>query len=586
MGINGSEYTFRQEYEQNIEVKSFGSSSLSIFALAYYLHIDDIEDFAVNAINENNDDKKVDICYIDLEAKKIIIAQNYISNNWQRKSAPSNKASDLNTAISWLFIVNENKIPKQFLDKAKEVRAAVKGGEIEQIEILYIHNCPESKNVFDELSAAADSLSSHLKSITPEFYKKIQIIPIEMGINYIERLYMSRETHILINDWIDFPTNDFLEFRTKDWFSVLTTVPANWIKKLFTNHGDSLFSANYRNYLGSLDQEENINSQIITTASNEPENFWVYNNGITALTYEIDFNSANKRIRGISIINGAQTSGALGSVPDDKVDDALVLIRLVQCKNADLIDNIILYNNTQNAIKPEDIRSKDGRQCTIHDQFKRFNIDYQYRRSDKKITKNTITGKSIAAPLCAFHGDPQTAYRNPKKIFKDDSVYERVFRNDISIRHIFLIRALSMAIDKLKSDLKKKIASDKATEIENNQYKVLKYSASKHFLLFIIGASIEEIMGTKITDRYQLKCNEGAISINNRSLIDAWEIAIKTVLPFVAEIINKIGEDGFYDVPRSVSQSKEVASRLRILLSSFGHTLDGQFNEIRNMITL
>jgi len=46
----------------------------------------------------------------------------------------------------------------------------------------------------------------------------------------------------------------------------------------------------------------------------EPRNFWVYNNGVTILTHKIDREQEGKLIiHGCSVINGAQTTGALGT---------------------------------------------------------------------------------------------------------------------------------------------------------------------------------------------------------------------------------------------------------------------------------
>lgn len=583
--ITKTEYSFRHEFESNEDLKGYGPSGLSLFFLVYYLNIEDIDAFAATAITESNDDKKVDICYLDIETKKLIITQNYTSTKWDRISAPANKASALNTAVAWLFSASIDKVPPGLHDKAIEIRKAICNDEISDIELLFIHNCPESVNCLSELNTVADSLSTQLKDFSSSS-GSIKVSYREIGLNSIEEFYSSRKTQILINGWLKVPVGrGYLTETTKDWTAILTTVPAAWIKKLHNEYKNELFSANYRDYLGSIEAEENINNQIVSTATTEPENFWAYNNGITALTYELAFKSRWKKIRGISIINGAQTTGALDSIPDSAASIARVLIRFVQCKDPILIDKIILFNNTQNAIKPEDKRSKDSRQIRIHNDFMKFGIEYYYRRSDQKISRNTITGKSIASPLCAFHGDPQTSYRNPKKIFTDDVVYDKVIRSDISIGHIFLVRALSNAIDKIKNELKRKIASGEATEKEISLYQVLKYSASKHFVIFLIGFVTEEIMGTRITDKYKWTCKDEYISTTNISIMNSWILVLKTILPYISTLLDKRESDAFYEVPRSDKLTKEIASEFQTLLVSMEPTIKKQFTDLRKNTT-
>jgi hypothetical protein len=375
--------------------------------------------------------------------------------------------------------------------------------------------------------------------------------------------------------------------ETGDWNAVLITVPAYWIRDLYKTHHNDLFSANYREYLGYSENKENVNHKIVSTANEEPENFWVYNNGITALTNEIDFHkSKKKRIRGISIINGAQTSGALGDSSEQASKQAKVLMRIVECKSPGLIDNIIEYNNTQNDIKPEDRRSKDEVQKRLGVDFKKYNIEYLYRRSHKKVAKTMVTCKAVAPALCAFHGDPQVSYRDPKKIFKDDETYQSVFPKNIQVEHIFLIRSLTMALDIIKADLKDRVGKDDAKEQDRKQFQVLRFPAAKHFILYLVGELAEEIMNKKVTNLFSLKCKPEYISSDNESLIKSWRIVLSTLLPYIASTVERRGTDAFYDVPRSEKSSTEVAKELKVLIASLAQPLGRQFQELRKKVTV
>jgi hypothetical protein len=331
----------------------------------------------------------------------------------------------------------------------------------------------------------------------------------------------------------------------------------------------------------------NINNQIKTTASDEPNNFWVYNNGVTAITHELDLE--NSRIRGISAINGAQTSGALGESSDTAAASTRVLLRIVECKSKQLIKNIIENNNTQNEIKPADRRSNDPTQRRLGADFTHFNVQYVHRRSALRTPRNAITAAAVAPALCAFHGDPQTALRNAKDIFGDESTYQKVFPIRIRVEHIFFISTLSSAIDKIKNELKEKI--EIATQLDQQQYEVLKFSASKHFLLYLVGAVAEQIRRRRVSDLYEWKCKSEVISPDNVSMLNSWVTTVRTLLPHIARLVDLRGKAaGYdvpaYDVPRSMEQSRLTADELKSYIASLDSSLGNQFDAVRSRTTL
>ena len=140
---------------------------------------------------------------------------------------------------------------------------------------------------------------------------------------------------------------------------------------------------------------------------------------------------------------------------------------------------------------------------------------------------------------------------------------------------------MSKAIDRLKSELKKKVSEETATTLELSQYEVLKYSASKHFLYFVVGALAEEILNRRVSDLFEWKCDAQVIAPDNVSLSRAWFVALKALLPHIATIITLRGAGAYYDVPRSFDLSVEVATELKALISSLESSIGGQFDDLR-----
>jgi len=572
--------TFRAAFETTPDFAQFGPNALSMFALSLYLRIEDLEEFAASADVEGPDDKKLDICYLNVSDGIALMAQSYFSPSWKRVSAPSNKASDLNTAMAWMLSADQKKVPAHLRSKAIELRKSLLNGEINRIELLYIHNCPESENVENELKVVADATRDKVFALrNNDTSSPITIAHREFGLRRIEDLYKSRDSDILVDNLIKIPMAGYIRERSEGWEAILGTVPGSWIQGLYKTHGERLFSANYRDYLGSTAHKGNINRAITETVDNEPSNFWVYNNGITALTHEIKLRP-RKKIRGISIINGAQTTGSLSEAVGGSSTPARVMIRIVQCSSKDLINSIIRYNNTQNDIKPADRRSKDMIQKRLGEEFDNRGITYVYRRSGGLFARNAITCVSIGAPLCAFHGDPQTAFRLASDIFNNDEVYQRVFPPLIAMEHIFLVRTLSVAIDKVRIEIKSKVSDESATDVDLELYEVLKFVASKHFLLYLIGELADQIMDRRVADKYNWRCRKEVIAADNVSLINAWIEVLKVLLPHISMLIQQEGEGASYEVPRSFEKSKKVAMGTKALVASLP-VLANQFEALR-----
>ncbi|MBL1729139.1 hypothetical protein ELD60_31410, partial [Klebsiella pneumoniae] len=137
------------------------------------------------------------------------------------------------------------------------------------------------------------------------------------------------------------------EIKGDNWNAFCTTIQGRDLARAYKKHKLKIFSANVRDYLGSRSSDSNINNGIRNSAENSASEFWAYNNGVTVLVHEYKFNEASKNleIRGMSIVNGAQTTGALGTLPRLPPESVKVQARFIKVKDADadLIQNIIQY---------------------------------------------------------------------------------------------------------------------------------------------------------------------------------------------------------------------------------------------------
>jgi len=84
-------------------LSKYGKNALPLFAVALHLDVEDVASFATESLTDHPADKKADIIYINEAEGVACVAQGYTAQDWGKQEAPANKASDLNTAASWLL---------------------------------------------------------------------------------------------------------------------------------------------------------------------------------------------------------------------------------------------------------------------------------------------------------------------------------------------------------------------------------------------------------------------------------------------------------------------------------------------------
>jgi hypothetical protein len=178
--------SFIKEFNGDEGLEQYGSNALLVYAAAMYCHVDDRDELAAEALTDGNDDKKIDFLHIDYGERRAVLGQGYLARDWGKKEAPANKASDLNTAISWIASGREEQIPDSLLPKILEVRDAVENDLIDRFELIFVHNAHESENVRRDLETASKQAAKVFKN------RDIEWGYTELGLEAIETLYLSQ----------------------------------------------------------------------------------------------------------------------------------------------------------------------------------------------------------------------------------------------------------------------------------------------------------------------------------------------------------------------------------------------------------
>ncbi|WP_199776576.1 AIPR family protein [Nocardiopsis sp. SBT366] len=515
-----------------------------LFALQLKFGIEDIDSVASVALTDGPNDKKCDLVYINRDNGIAIVAQGYLSPNEQRRAARANKASDLNTAVSWLISGDVTTLPEVLRSAALELRDALEKNQINDFYIWYCHNLSESDPVQRELETARGTAASLIRT----HYSSTQNPSVtweEIGKDTLESLYTRTQAPIIVPEEYNLAIPGGFETSGDRWKAYCTSVNGKWLYDIWQKHKSDLMSPNVRGYLGIVRSERNINNGIKTTAREAPENFWIYNNGLTMLvnSYHVTRIGASKnlKISGVGIVNGAQTTGSLGNLTEaeaKEIEQLQVMVRFVECSDPEVLGQIVKFNNTQNKVEASDFRSKDPVQERLRTEFENI-PDSDYRggrrggiRDAIERSKNLLADNTVAQSLAAFHGQPNIAYNETRRIWDDDAVYASVFSEKTSARHVVLTYSLQRAIEEIKRDLQRTEESER-TQAANSHISFLRKRGSTSLFVTAISESLEILTGKVIPSKWSLAFSD---KCSPREGIEKWKPAARALMPFVRQL--------------------------------------------------
>jgi hypothetical protein len=534
-------------FQQRDDLTPYGDNALGLFALAMKFGLDDLATVAADSLTDGNDDKKCDIVYVERSEGVAVIAQCYFSQK-QKREAPSNKAADLNTAVTWLLQTPIQDLPEKLKPSAQQLREGVAEGEIQNLHIWYIHNLPQSANVGREIEAVERSAQAAIRNKFPN--QEVRISSLEVGQGTFQTWYGDTQSQILVNDTFNIDVASGFEIEGPKWKAYVTALSARFLYDTYKTYETRLFSANVREYLGSRKSDSNINSGIKNTAEHDPEDFWVFNNGLTILVNKYSVKEKGQKqqltVSGMSIVNGAQTTGAIGTLDRLPHDGIVVPVRFVQTKNSELVLSIVQFNNYQNKITASDFRSTDNIQRRLKDEFTKIpRSEYNGGRrgsSGDAIRRqpNLIPSYTVGQALAALHGDPIVAYNQRSEIWSNDRLYSKYFNEETTAAHIVFAYGLLRAVENKKMQLANKDKSGNGlTDVEKSQLAFFRKRGSIYLLVSAISSCIETISGRHVPNRYRLAFKENLSPTESEGI---WAEIVDVAISFCAKL-----EDAFTD---------------------------------------
>lgn len=364
---------------QNIESEkenNFYSRSTALFSLVIETGVD--ADMLKNWIVDGFDDNGIDAIYFDPRTKTLYLIQSKWHND-------GNGSIDRGSIQKFLKGVKDilngrfEKFNKKVSSKSRVINSAL--------------DDPQTKICLVTTYSGKDKLSDDVQGDISDFLDE-QNDPAEIitHLNHnLSRLYQalvvgaqgsSIQQDVLLYGWNTIKDPNFAVYG-----QLATSDAAAWL----TEHGYSLFAPNIRVFLG----ETSVNDGIINSLIDNPENFWYFNNGITALCSSIDkkpiggssHESGTFKCSDLRIVNGAQTVGSIAkafAINPDQVAKAKVQIRIISLKDTlDVFEkDITRTNNTQNRIDSRDFVSLDSNQLRLRTELLIEGIEYVYKTGE------------------------------------------------------------------------------------------------------------------------------------------------------------------------------------------------------------
>jgi hypothetical protein len=216
----------------------------------------------LRVLTDHSADKKADVIYISEADGVVCVAQGHTAKNWGKEAAPSNKASDVNTAAAWLLRTPIADVPDRIRTQAQLLRDGLQKKTITKVIFAYAHNALDSQNVEKELKTVRHLLSGL------DLVKHADVEVIELGLRRIEALYLTSLGSIQVKEPLTLAAHEVIRQKGPGWRSFVLSLNGAILYDLYERHKNAPFSANLRDFLGDTSGLEGCQSPSDTFQTN------------------------------------------------------------------------------------------------------------------------------------------------------------------------------------------------------------------------------------------------------------------------------------------------------------------------------
>jgi hypothetical protein len=423
--------SIRQKASEELRITEAGRlKSLAFVYLCVKTILDLDGDDVFDCLTEGGGDFGVDAIHIseeyDGEFTVSLFQGKYKHNLEGNSNYPEEGIKSLINAINYLFnpAAKLEHINQRLLVKVEEARSLIRDGYIPQVRTIACNNGLKWNSSAQEAIDRAEFGDQ----VTWEYVNHECLVKILQASKPVkDTLQLSGKA--IVED---------MEFSRV----LLGRISVTEIATLIERHGERLLERNIRRYLGL--QGNRVNEGIRhTLTSDEKNNFYFYNNGVTLTCDSFSYNALQDgdyqvRVENLQIINGGQTCMTIFKTlrePDSihQNAQAFVLLRLYQLPrdNDGLVQRITYATNSQNPVDLKDLRANDERQNRLKMDIEQLGFKYRPQRSNTPTRSTDITsGVAAEAVLSVWRRKPHQAKFFSREHF--GKLYDTIFTDQLN----------------------------------------------------------------------------------------------------------------------------------------------------------
>lgn len=395
-------------------------------------------------ITDGSDDKQIDALIVDDELRRISILQGKFYNYRSVDGEPLREI-----LAAWMQIQNLPALQENCNQRLKVKLEAVAEALQEDYEVVF-----ELITTGSLTEAAKGDLASFQDSLSEFEHPGASISLVDS-----ETLKARWDEAILrelpkLSHTVTLEKGRYLSLEVANFKTVLAALPLEDCLRFPGIREGTLFRRNVRQSLGLTNKVNKGLKQ--TLNSDNPQYFFLYHNGITALCeeLELDAEKAELHLKGLSVVNGCQSLNTILSCSERirNSEEARVLFRFYEIPQRDLADKISVYTNSQSAVKPRDLRSNDKRVLALKRSYETMYPDGylvvkrgEERPADRNAEK-TLDIVELAKCLMSWHGQRPNIANNENRLF--DKHFELLFRSDYPPADILALHKWASVVQK------------------------------------------------------------------------------------------------------------------------------------------
>lgn len=377
------------------------SRAFSAFALHKLLGL--TPQSAAAAVVDDFQDKGIDAIYYDAASETLYLVQTKLKESQQFKQED---ALPFCEGIRLILKQDYAAFNLNVQDRKVEIAAALDACSHIRLLVPYTGD-GVSKTASDALQSLLDD-----EDIDDErLYKTVQYY----AANEITRDLLEEQAYKSVNTNIGLFKHEKIEEPRTTYYGVVRVAD---LVALHEKEGKALYERNIRYFLGST--KSGVNKAIKTTLHDCPADFFYLNNGVTAVCDLIDPKTTkcgvkNFKVRGFSIINGAQTVASAAEFvrqhPGKDIGEAKVMLTMIKAHSeGEFGKRVTKARNHQNPVQTANFASLDENQERLRQEIKYLDYEYHYRpEAVGNGALATITLEEAVRALALMQNDPRYA---------------------------------------------------------------------------------------------------------------------------------------------------------------------------------